>query len=86
MPTIVSVAVEGDTDEAVVQRLIRHIGAEPGPVYGRNGKPDLRARVEGYNHAARRGPWLILVDLGSPPTPRLPPISSPMQEPAQHEP
>lgn len=63
MPTIVSVAVEGDTDEAVVQRLIRHIGAEPGPVYGRNGKPDLRARVEGYNHAARRGPWLILVDL-----------------------
>lgn len=31
MPTIVSVAVEGDTDEAVVQRLIHHIGAEPGP-------------------------------------------------------
>jgi hypothetical protein len=63
MPTIVSAAVEGDTDEAVVQQLIRHIGAEPGRVYGRKGKPDLRARVEGYNHAARRAPWLILVDL-----------------------
>jgi hypothetical protein len=31
-------AVEGLVDEAVVRRLIRHVGAEPGPIYGKNGK------------------------------------------------
>src|SRR4029077_6778678 len=56
-------AVEGNVDEAVVRRLIEHVGATPGPVYGRNGKTHLRQRVSNYNHAARLSPWIILVDL-----------------------
>ena len=75
MSTVISAAVEGYTDEAVVRRLIRHVGAEPGPVYRRKGKPDLRSRVEGYNRAARRAPWLILVDLDQD-APCAPPLRS----------
>lgn len=56
-------AVEGVTDEAVAIRLIQHVGASPGPVYGRNGKPYLRDRIDGYNNAARNAPWFVLVDL-----------------------
>ena len=50
-------------DEAVVQKLINHADAVPGPVYGKNGKPALRSKVDGYNNAARRAPWILLVDL-----------------------
>lgn len=62
-PVYVSAAVEGSVDEAVVQRLIAHAGGVPGTVYGKNGKTALRARVDGYNNAARVIPWIILVDL-----------------------
>lgn len=60
---MISAAVEGVTDEAVARRLILHAGAEPGAVYGKNGKPHLRERIRGYNNAARHAPWLVLVDL-----------------------
>ena len=60
---MVSGAVEGLVDEAVLSRLVQHVGAEPGPVYGRHGKPPLRRVIDGYNNAARFSPWLILVDL-----------------------
>ena len=60
---VISAAVEGLTDQAVTQRLIQHIGAQPGQVYGREGKDHLRARIQGYNNAARQSPWLVLVDL-----------------------
>jgi hypothetical protein len=59
----VSVAVEGDVDEAVAIRLIVLAGGVPGSVYGKRGKPGLRRGVTGYNQAARRAPWLVLVDL-----------------------
>ena len=62
-PILVSAAVEGLVDEAVVQRLIRDAGAEPGTIYGKNGKPALRKRIRGYANAAKRSPWIILVDL-----------------------
>lgn len=62
-PVIVSAAVEGDVDEAVVRTLIELAGGEPGPVYGKNGKSSLRTKINGYNNAARRVPWLVLVDL-----------------------
>jgi len=62
-PVLVSAAVEGLVDEAVVQRLIDHVGGVPGPVYGKNGKTALRSRVRGYNNAAQRAPWIVLVDL-----------------------
>ena len=56
-------AVEGVVDEVVAARLIRHVGAIPGPAYGRRGKPNLQRQIGGYNEAARRAPWLVLVDL-----------------------
>lgn len=59
----ISAAVEGSLDEAVVSRLIRHVGGRLGTVYGKNGKPFLRDRIGGYNNAARHAPWLVLVDL-----------------------
>lgn len=61
-PTIAA-AVEGSLDEAVVCRLISHVGGEPGTVYGKNGKPFLKDRIGGYNNAARHVPWVVLVDL-----------------------
>lgn len=61
-PSIVA-AVEGVTDEAVVQRLIDHAGGQVGRVYGKNGKVNLRRKIAGYNNAARHGPWFVLVDL-----------------------
>lgn len=63
MAAIISAAVEGVTDEAVVRRLVAHVGAEPGTVYGRVGKPHLKERIAGYNNAARHAPWFVLVDL-----------------------
>lgn len=62
-PLEISAAVEGMVDEAVVRRLIAHVGAHPGPVYGKNGKDALRQKLNGYNNAARHAPWLVLVDL-----------------------
>lgn len=60
---IVSSAVEGIVDEAVVSRLIGHVGGEPGTVYGKAGKQNLLMRLPGFNEAAQRAPWLVLVDL-----------------------
>lgn len=59
----ISAAVEGMVDEAVVRRLIAHAGGQLGTVYGRHGKPSLREKIDGYNNAAKRAPWLVLVDL-----------------------
>lgn len=56
-------AVEGDVDEAVVRRLIEHVGAATRAIYGRNGKSHLQRRVASYNQAARLSPWIVLVDL-----------------------
>lgn len=50
-------------DEAVVTRLISECGGTPGPVYGKNGKASLKARLLGYNNSAKYRPWVVLVDL-----------------------
>ena len=63
MPAIISAAVEGAVDEAVVRKLIAHAGGQAGSVYGKNGKPNLLQRIDGYNKAARYAPWIVLVDL-----------------------
>ncbi len=60
---MISCAVEGITDEAVLSRLIREAGASIGPIYGRNGKKQLLDRANGYNHAGRISPWIVLIDL-----------------------
>lgn len=59
----ISAAVEGATDKAVVRKLITQVGAELGPVYGKYGKGSLREKITGYVNAARRTPWIVLVDL-----------------------
>lgn len=63
LPATISAAVEGIVDEAVLRRLILHIGARPGPVHGRQGKQLLQQRITGYNEAARFEKWAVLVDL-----------------------
>ena len=62
-PVIISAAVEGIVDEAVVRKLIAHGGGQPGAVYGKNGKHALRQKINGYNNAGRHAPWVVLVDL-----------------------
>lgn len=55
--------VEGDVDEAVFRRLVSLAGGVPGHVFGKRGKNDLRRRLDGFNRAAQRAPWLVIVDL-----------------------
>lgn len=62
-PIFISGAVEGALDEAVLKRLIAHVGAIPRAIYGKTGKPMLLKRLGGYNRAAQRAPWVVLVDL-----------------------
>jgi hypothetical protein len=59
----ISGAVEGLVDQAVFERLVRTVRAEPGHVHRTDGKPRLLARLGGFNLAARWTPWLVLVDL-----------------------
>ena len=60
---VVSAAVEGLVDEAVIKSLIAEAGAVPGQVYGKRGKPFLRQSISGYNNSAKFRPWIVLVDL-----------------------
>lgn len=60
---MLSVAVEGISDEAVVRRLCTTTGVEVGAVYVTGGKPKLDARLGGFNHSAQYRPWLVLRDL-----------------------
>jgi hypothetical protein len=62
-PVIISSAVEGAVDEAVLKRLVVETGGQIGSIYGMRGKEFLRQRIRSYNHAARFHPWVILVDL-----------------------
>lgn len=60
---IIPAAVEGIVDEAVAKKLIIEAGGTPGAVYGKTGKPSLLRKIQAFNNAARRWPWLVLVDL-----------------------
>ena len=60
---IISGAVEGLIDEAVLRRLIAWAGATPGPIHGKHGKSFLRKQLDAYNFAAESAPWSVLVDL-----------------------
>lgn len=65
-PSVVfSTVVEGDTDEAVVLRILRHVAASGGATYGRNGKTWIRDRMKGFLNAAQYSPWLVVIDLDS---------------------
>jgi len=62
-PISISAAVEGIVDEAVVRKLVAHAGGSISAVYGKQGKPALRSKINGYNRAARYAAWVVLVDL-----------------------
>jgi len=65
MPVTISGAVEGVVDEAAFRALVKLVGADPGTVYGKRGKQYLISRLAGYNSAAVRSPWLVILDLDS---------------------
>jgi len=54
--TRISAVVEGIIDESVIRKLIAHVGAIPGPVYGKQGKNFVQQKIPGYNNAARFAP------------------------------
>jgi hypothetical protein len=60
---VITGAVEGDLDEALLRRILDYIGVSLGAVYGRKGKRFLLQSINGYNNAARYAPWIALVDL-----------------------
>lgn len=62
-PVVVSGAVEGIVDEAVLRRLVKDTGGTLGPVHGKNGKSQLIQKLDGYNRAAKFSPWVVLLDL-----------------------
>jgi len=59
----VTVALEGPTDQAVIERLFLWLGLDLGRVFLCNGKGKLDKRLSVYNQAARYAPWLVLRDL-----------------------
>jgi hypothetical protein len=62
-PVYISGATEGPTDELVLRRIVATRGGIVHRVQVQGGKPALRRALPGYNSAARRDPWLVLVDL-----------------------
>lgn len=58
-----SVAVEGDSDLAVLRKVLGHVGHSVGDAYGRRGKSHLLKQLVNYDKAGTHSPWLIGVDL-----------------------
>ncbi len=60
----VSLAVEGDLDEAVLQRILDFVGLSyNSSAFGKHGKEHLYRRLQNYNRAALYMPWVVVVDL-----------------------
>jgi hypothetical protein len=60
---LVTIAVEGDSDALVAQRVLECSGLALGPVHVQGGKTELDRKLRSYNWAARRIWWLVLRDL-----------------------
>lgn len=60
---VITGAVEGDVDEALLRRLVKYAGLCLGVVHGRRGKRPVLQSINGYNNAARFHPWVVLLDL-----------------------
>ena len=68
LPVAVRIAVEGNLDEAVAERLITLCGGQPGKVSPKQGRPYVLEHIGGYNEGARYGGiWFVLVDLDQQP-------------------
>jgi hypothetical protein len=62
---MISAAVEGIVDRAVLERLAADFHFSVGSFHGLKGKQYLKQRMPAFNSAARFSPWLVLVDLDS---------------------
>ena len=61
--TFVYIAVEGDTDIPVAERLIKHVGLEPLPAITARSAAKLDQRFTELNRSGRALNWLVLRDL-----------------------
>ncbi len=59
----VNLAVEGDTDFPVAERLIALVGLQPHAVVTGPGAPNLDPRIPEFNRSGEHVNWLILRDL-----------------------
>lgn len=59
----ISIAVEGDLDDAVLRKVLQSVGIEVTRSYVMGGKDRLRLNLARYNEAARFAPWVALTDL-----------------------
>jgi hypothetical protein len=62
-PVVLTAAVEGLADEALLKRICDSVGASVGQVHGRYGKSYILKNLNGYNHSAQFRHWVVLVDL-----------------------
>ncbi len=62
-PQRLTIAVEGMLDEAVARRLVAEAGGRVGDAFVKRGNRPLRAKVPGYNNAAKRATWFVMTDL-----------------------
>ena len=62
---VITAAVEGSVDEALVRKICQAAGTEVSDIYGKKGKAFILARINGYNFSARHRHWAVLLDLDS---------------------
>ena len=62
---MLTIVVEGISDEAIVRKLCLIAQVAVGPVYIQRGKDQLDKRIAGYNAAAQYALWLVVRDLNS---------------------
>lgn len=60
---VISLAVEGASDAAIMRRVCATAGIQVGAEFVARGKGNLDPRIGGYNNAARFAPWLVVRDL-----------------------
>jgi hypothetical protein len=61
----ITVACEGDSDLAILERLASEFGIAIAVPHVRGGKAGVTRNLRGFNNAGRFAPWLVLLDLNS---------------------
>lgn len=59
----VNLVVEDELSEWICRKLLAHVSLEAGIVYGKQGFGYIKTRLQGFNHAAKGTPYLVLADL-----------------------
>lgn len=63
MSGFLTAAVEGKVDQAVLERILVDFDITLAAVHGFKGKGHLEKNIRGYNKAAERSHWTVLMDL-----------------------